>query len=149
MSVVDPEGFCAAGGHVGIKAAGVADCAVVACTTAAPASAAAVFTTNLAAAAPVAVSRAHLAATRGRARAIVVTSGNANAATGASGRAGAEALCDAAAGALGASRRRGARRPDRADRRAVRLRAVGPAVRALCASAGTTPDHGAAAAPRC
>ena len=44
-----------------------------------------VFTTNLAAAAPVLVSREHLAATGGRARAIVVNSGCANACTGDAG----------------------------------------------------------------
>ena len=47
--------------------------------------AAGVFTTNLAAAAPVQVSRAHLAATGGRAAGVILTSGNANAATGAAG----------------------------------------------------------------
>ena len=48
--------------------------------------AAGVFTANLAAAAPVQVSRAHLAATAGRAAAVVLSSGNANAATGRAGR---------------------------------------------------------------
>ena len=103
MTVVAPAGFAAAGGHVGIKADGVADCAIVACTTPAPASAAAVFTSNLAAAAPVTVSRAHLVASAGRARAVVVTSGNANAATGAAGRRRAEGLCATVGAALGAS----------------------------------------------
>ena len=36
MSVSVPRGFVAAGGHVGIKSDGVADCAIVACTTPAP-----------------------------------------------------------------------------------------------------------------
>ena len=135
----------AAGGHVGIKSDGVADCAIVACTTPAPAAAAAVFTTNLAAAAPVVVSRAHLAATAGRARAIVVTSGNANAATGARGREGAEALCATVGAALGSA----------ADGVLVAqtgligvpfdFTAVAPAVGALCAACGATPAHGAAA----
>ena len=146
MSVVGPEGFVAAGGHVGIKPDGVADCAVVACTTAAPASAAAVFTTNLAAAAPVVVSRVHLAETAGHARAIVVTSGNANAATGVRGREGAEALCAAVGAAFGCD----------ADGVLVAqtgligvpfdFTTVAPAVGALCAAAGATPAHGAAAA---
>ena len=55
--------------------------------------AAGVFTANLAAAAPVQVSRAHLAASAGRAAAVVLSSGNANAATGAPGVAGAERMC--------------------------------------------------------
>ena len=59
-------------------------------TTARRVPTAATFTTNLAAAPPVQVSRDHLAATGGRASAVVVSSGNANAATGAAGRADAE-----------------------------------------------------------
>ena len=55
--------------------------------------AAATFTSNLAAAAPVQVSRGHLAATGGRAAAVLVSSGNANAATGDRGRADAAAMC--------------------------------------------------------
>jgi glutamate N-acetyltransferase/amino-acid N-acetyltransferase len=47
--------------------------------------AAGVFTTNRVAAAPVQLSREHLKASRGRARAIVVNAGNANACTGAAG----------------------------------------------------------------
>ena len=65
--------------------------------------AAGVFTANLAAAAPVQVSRAHLAATGGRAAGVILTSGNANAATGAAGRAAAERLCTAVAGDIGAT----------------------------------------------
>jgi glutamate N-acetyltransferase / amino-acid N-acetyltransferase len=146
VSVVDPEGFAAAGGHVGVKAPGVADCAVVACTTAAAASAAAVFTTNLAAAAPVVVSRSHLAATGGHARAIVVTSGNANAATGAGGLAGAEALCGTVAGAYGARRDEVLVAQTGLIGVPFDFAGVRPAVAALCATAGSTPAHGAAAA---
>jgi glutamate N-acetyltransferase/amino-acid N-acetyltransferase len=102
VSVVAPKGFAAAGGHVGIKPSGAPDCAVVAVTTGRPASAAAVFTTNLAAAAPVQLSRAHLASSRGFARAVVLTSGNANAATGALGARRALGLCSTVAGAIGA-----------------------------------------------
>jgi glutamate N-acetyltransferase/amino-acid N-acetyltransferase len=101
MSVVAPKGFAAAGAHLGIKGSGAPDCAVVACTTEAPARAAGVFTSNLAAAAPVVVSRAHLAATGGRVRAVVLTSGNANAATGQPGRRRAEGLCSTVAASLG------------------------------------------------
>ncbi|MBA2438504.1 MAG: bifunctional glutamate N-acetyltransferase/amino-acid acetyltransferase ArgJ, partial [Acidimicrobiia bacterium] len=62
---------------------------------------AATFTTNRAPAAPVVASRAHLAATGGRAAAVVLNSGNANAATGASGSADAERACALVATELG------------------------------------------------
>ena len=65
--------------------------------------AAAVFTSNLSTAAPVQVSRAHLAATSGRAAAVVLNSGNANAATGAAGRANAEEMAALTAAGIGAS----------------------------------------------
>lgn len=61
-------------------------------------SAAGLFTTNLAAAAPVLLSRQHLAASRGRARAIIVNAGNANACTG---RAGARAARETARAVAG------------------------------------------------
>ncbi|MBU3728432.1 MAG: bifunctional glutamate N-acetyltransferase/amino-acid acetyltransferase ArgJ [Phycisphaerales bacterium] len=75
-----PKGFRATGGACGIKRSGAPDLALLVCD--APATAAAVFTRNLVAAAPVQVSRAHLAATGGMARALIVNSGCANAATG-------------------------------------------------------------------
>jgi glutamate N-acetyltransferase/amino-acid N-acetyltransferase len=62
---------------------------------------AATFTTNRAPAAPVLACRAHLAATGGRAVAVVLNSGNANAATGARGRADAERTCALVAAELG------------------------------------------------
>jgi glutamate N-acetyltransferase/amino-acid N-acetyltransferase len=102
MSITAPLGFAAGGGHVGIKPGELPDCAVVVATTAAPACAAGVFTRNLAAAAPVLASRAHLAASGGAARAIVLTSGNANAATGRQGLERAEGLCAVVARAVGA-----------------------------------------------
>ena len=92
MSVTAPSGFAAAGVASGIKASGDPDLALVAPTTG-PVPAAGVFTANLAAAAPVLVSRAHLAATAGRAAAVVLVSGNANAATGGPGVAAAERMC--------------------------------------------------------
>ena len=92
MSVTAPRGFVASGLACGIKASGAPDLALVASATGAV-PAAGVFTANLAAAAPVQVSRAHLAATAGRAAAVVLSSGNANAATGAPGVAGAERMC--------------------------------------------------------
>jgi glutamate N-acetyltransferase/amino-acid N-acetyltransferase len=88
-----PSGFRAAGLAAGIKASGRPDLAVIV-TTDGPAAAAAVFTPNAFAAAPVRLSRAHLAATSGDARArfgwaeaIISTSGSANAATGPAGEA--------------------------------------------------------------
>lgn len=77
--VCAPAGVRAAGVACGIKPAGL-DLALVA--TDGPASAAGLFTTNRAVAAPVVVSREHLAATGGHARAIVANSGCANACTG-------------------------------------------------------------------
>jgi glutamate N-acetyltransferase/amino-acid N-acetyltransferase len=100
VSVTAPEGFVASGLACGIKASGAPDLALVA-ATAGPVPAAGVFTANLAAAAPVQVSRAHLAASAGRAAAVVLSSGNANAATGASGVAGAERMCTLVGEALG------------------------------------------------
>jgi glutamate N-acetyltransferase/amino-acid N-acetyltransferase len=73
-------GFRGGGTACGIKRSGAPDLALLLCD--ARATAAGVFTRNLVAAAPVQVSRAHLAATGGSARALVVNSGCANAATG-------------------------------------------------------------------
>jgi glutamate N-acetyltransferase/amino-acid N-acetyltransferase len=85
----------------GIKASGDRDLALVAVEAGTPVPAAGVFTANLAAAAPVTVSRAHLAATDGRAAAVVLSSGNANAATGATGTAAAERMCALVGDGLG------------------------------------------------
>ena len=63
--------------------------------------AAAVFTANKMTAAPVLTSRAHLAASGGRAAAVVLNSGNANAATGGPGTEHAEQMCAAVAAELG------------------------------------------------
>jgi glutamate N-acetyltransferase/amino-acid N-acetyltransferase len=81
--VTVPLGFRGAGVSAGIKANKGLDLALVVADQ--PAAAAAVFTTNLAAAAPVLVSREHLAASGGAARAIVANSGCANACTGQEG----------------------------------------------------------------
>jgi glutamate N-acetyltransferase / amino-acid N-acetyltransferase len=67
----------------GIKKTGALDLALVVSDR--PASAAGLFTTSRAAAAPVIVSRAHLQATGGTARAVVANSGCANACTGPAG----------------------------------------------------------------
>lgn len=97
--VTAPRGFRAAGLHCGIKANGKHDLALVVSDT--PASAAAVFTTNQAQAAPVLVSKAHLAASHGQARAVVSNSGCANACTGPQGMADATEMAALTAAALG------------------------------------------------
>jgi glutamate N-acetyltransferase/amino-acid N-acetyltransferase len=102
VSTTAAGGFRAAGGHVGIKASGAPDLAVVATLDGRRVPAAGVFTTNLATAPPVLVSRGHLRANAGRASAIVLSSGNANAATGAAGRRDAERMCELTAKAIGA-----------------------------------------------
>jgi len=102
MSVTTPAGFVASGVHCGVKADPAAlDLALVATDDAVAVTAAAVFTTNRAPAAPVEVSRAHLAATGGRAAAVVINSGNANASTGSTGRQHAEHTCAMVAESLG------------------------------------------------
>ncbi len=100
MSVTAAEGFVASGVACGLKDSGRPDLALVAADGDQPVAAAAVFTSNLAAAAPVEVSRRHLGATAGRARAVVLNSGNANAATGERGRADALEMSDGVARAL-------------------------------------------------
>ena len=92
-----PLSFSAAGVTCGIKASGAPDLALVACDG--DASAAGAFTNSRLAAAPVLVSREHLA--DGRARAVVVNSGNANACTGAQGLDDARAMASETARALG------------------------------------------------
>ena len=99
--VTSPEGFVAAGVACGIKASGDPDLSLVATDDGRPVVAAAVFTSNKATAGPVNVSRAHLAATSGRAAAVVLNSGCANAATGATGDADAERMCALVAADLG------------------------------------------------
>ena len=103
MSVTTPAGFVANGVACGIKPAGRPDLALVAADLGRAVPAAGVFTTNLATAAPVQVSRRHLIATAGRARAVVLNSGNANAATGEAGLAASRQTCALVAAALGAT----------------------------------------------
>jgi glutamate N-acetyltransferase/amino-acid N-acetyltransferase len=104
VSVTAAAGFVAGGHAAGVKASGDPDLSIVAIDDGRPVAAAAVFTSNGATAAPVQVSRAHLAATGGRAAAVVLNSGNANAATGEPGRLHAERMCAAVATALGCER---------------------------------------------
>ncbi|HVL94002.1 MAG TPA: bifunctional glutamate N-acetyltransferase/amino-acid acetyltransferase ArgJ [Acidimicrobiales bacterium] len=101
MSVTAPQGFVAAGVASGIKPPGRLDLALVATEDGRAVPAAAVFTVNRATAAPVQVSRRHLAATGGRAAAVVLNSGNANAATGRAGVEVATAACALVAEGLG------------------------------------------------
>jgi glutamate N-acetyltransferase / amino-acid N-acetyltransferase len=78
-----PRGFRFSATACGLKKTGALDLALLSSDL--PASAAAVFTQNLVVAAPVVVSKAHLRASRGRMRAVIVNAGNANCATGAPG----------------------------------------------------------------
>lgn len=96
--VTTPRGFRAAAATCGLKASGAPDIALVVSDV--EASAAGVFTRNAFAAAPVRLDRATLAASGGRARAIVANSGNANAVTGPAGDEAAAATQRAAASAL-------------------------------------------------
>ena len=100
-AITSPKGFVAAGVHAGLKKSGKLDLSLLATSDGTPVPAAAVFTSNKLAAAPVQVSRAHLAASTGKAAAIITNSGNANAATGAVGYANAERMCALAAADLG------------------------------------------------
>lgn len=97
--VTAPRGFRASGLHCGIKASGKPDLALLVSDV--PASAAAVFTTNQAQAAPVLLSKAHLASTHGRARAVVSNSGCANACTGPQGLADAREMAALTATVVG------------------------------------------------
>jgi glutamate N-acetyltransferase / amino-acid N-acetyltransferase len=90
--VTTPLGYRAFGASAGIKAEGKLDLALLVSDT--PATAAAVFTVNKAQAAPVLVSREHLSASGGIARAIVVNSGCANACTGEDGMSAARAMAE-------------------------------------------------------
>lgn len=74
-----PCGFLYSATYAGIRKIAKNDLALIVSVT--PASAAAVFTTNRVQAAPVVLSRAHLEASGGVARAILVNAGNANCAT--------------------------------------------------------------------
>ncbi|MDV3256936.1 MAG: bifunctional glutamate N-acetyltransferase/amino-acid acetyltransferase ArgJ [Sphingomonas sp.] len=101
MSVTAAEGFVAAGLHAGIKNGGRRDISLVATDDGKPVPAAAVFTRNKFRAPPVEASLERLEASGGHAAGVIVNSGNANAGTGARGRSDAEAMCAAAAEAVG------------------------------------------------
>jgi glutamate N-acetyltransferase/amino-acid N-acetyltransferase len=146
VTIVAPLGFVAGGVACGIKSSGALDLSLVATADGAPVAAAGVFTQNVVVAAPVTVSRRHLAATGGRAAAVVLSSGNANAATGAKGEADAERMCALAAEAIGAA----------ADEVLVcstgligyelPMDALASGIPAVAAARGAEPAHGIAAA---
>lgn len=96
--VCAPQGFRAAGIHVGVKthAAWKKDVALIVSDTDCTASA--VFTKNVVKAAPIHVDKAHLA--DGHARAIIANSGNANTCAP-HGEENAAKMCQAAAAAIG------------------------------------------------
>ena len=95
--VTAPAGFLAAAVRCGIRR-GQPDLALV--VSEREAAAAAVFTRNRVQAAPIVLSRAALAASGGRARAILVNSGNANACTGPPGDLAARRSAETLAGLL-------------------------------------------------
>ena len=96
--VTAAAGFRTAAVSCGLKADAL-DLALIVADEAA--TAAAVFTTNLVVAAPVVVSKRHLVASGGTARAVVVNSGCANACTGADGMAAADAMAAAVSQEIG------------------------------------------------
>jgi glutamate N-acetyltransferase / amino-acid N-acetyltransferase len=96
-----PAGFRASSVHAGIKGDPAALDLALIHSEGKETTAAGVFTTNRVKAAPVILSKQHLQASRGRARAIVVNSGNANACTGPEGLRCATAVAGRAAGSLG------------------------------------------------
>ena len=100
MSVTLAEGFVASGHHAGIKPA-LRDTALLATEDGKAVPCAAVFTQNKFRAPPVEASLERLEANKGMASGVIVNSGNANAGTGAKGRADSEAMCAAAADAVG------------------------------------------------
>ncbi|MCY3763063.1 MAG: bifunctional glutamate N-acetyltransferase/amino-acid acetyltransferase ArgJ [Gemmatimonadetes bacterium] len=95
--VASPQGYLAAGIRTGVKESGARDLALVYSTR--PANAAAVYTTNKVQGAPVAVDREHLA--DGRARAVILNSGNANVCNGNAGLEHARRMCSLTASELG------------------------------------------------
>jgi glutamate N-acetyltransferase/amino-acid N-acetyltransferase len=87
-----PQGFLFSSATAGIKASGRPDVALALAPEGA--AAAAVFTRNQVVAAPVTVGRAHLKASQGKLRALIVNAGNANCATGTEGLKSAKKVCD-------------------------------------------------------
>ena len=92
-----PSGYRAAGIQTGVKESGAKDLALVYSTR--PANAAAVYTTNKVQGAPLAIDREHLA--DGKARAVILNSGNANVCNGDVGLDHAKRMCALTASELG------------------------------------------------
>jgi glutamate N-acetyltransferase/amino-acid N-acetyltransferase len=145
VSVTWARGFVANGAAAGIKPGGLADLALVAAVSGAV-PAAATFTTNKSCAAPVVVSRAHLAATGGKAAAVVLNSGCANAATGAAGLVAAERMAAAVAGPLGAGVEEVLVCSTGLIGFALPIEAIEAAAPTLIGGRGRSPDHATAAA---
>ena len=95
--VTAPSGYRAAGIQTGVKESGAKDLALVYSTR--PANAAAVYTTNKVQGAPIAIDREHLA--DGKARAVILNSGNANVCNGDVGLDHARRMCALTASELG------------------------------------------------
>ncbi|MEX0887190.1 MAG: bifunctional glutamate N-acetyltransferase/amino-acid acetyltransferase ArgJ, partial [Phycisphaeraceae bacterium] len=95
--ITAPAGFYAAGTTCGIKESGLPDLGLIVCDRAA--TAAGVFTRSRTPGAPVTVTRSHLR--RGRARGIVINSGNANDCTGQAGLRDARAMARRVAERMG------------------------------------------------
>ena len=95
--VTAPSGYRAAGIQTGVKESGAKDLALVYSTR--PANAAAVYTTNKVQSAPIAIDREHLA--DGKARAVILNSGNANVCNGDVGLDHARRMCSLTASELG------------------------------------------------
>ena len=95
--VTAPSGYRATGIQTGVKESGAKDLALVYSTR--PASAAAVYTTNKVQGAPIAIDREHLA--DGKARAVILNSGNANVCNGHVGLDHARRMCARTASELG------------------------------------------------
>ncbi len=95
--VTAPSGYRAAGIQTGVKESGAKDLALVYSTR--PANAAAVYTTNKVQGAPIAIDREHLA--DGKARAVILNSGNANVCNGDVGLDHAKRMCALTASELG------------------------------------------------
>ncbi len=95
--VTAPRGYRAGGIQTGVKESGAKDLALVYSTR--PANAAAVYTTNKVQGAPIAIDREHLA--DGKARAVILNSGNANVCNGDVGLDHARQMCALTASELG------------------------------------------------
>ena len=95
--VTAPSGYRAGGIQTGVKESGAKDLALVYSTR--PANAAAVYTTNKVQGAPIAIDREHLA--DGKARAVILNSGNANVCNGDVGLDHAKRMCALTASELG------------------------------------------------